>query len=111
MFGWSTKGYYVCPVCKEDTTSSWQAGKFCYLGHCKWLLWDHEWRQNEIAFFNDIELQQRPREWSGDETLAQFPDGYASNISNCTKVDGGKFFGLKGHDCHVILQHLLPVGI
>ncbi|KAM1304842.1 hypothetical protein ACFX1X_022575 [Malus domestica] len=71
MFGWSTKGYYVCPVCKEDTTSSWQAGKFCYLGHCKWLLWDHEWRQNEIAFFNDIELQQRPREWSGDETLAQ----------------------------------------
>ncbi|CAL9018607.1 unnamed protein product, partial [Prunus brigantina] len=40
--GWSTKGYMACPVCKEDVTSSWQAGKVCYLGHWRWLPWDHE---------------------------------------------------------------------
>ncbi|KAI5318224.1 hypothetical protein L3X38_037932 [Prunus dulcis] len=25
--GWSTKGYMACPVCKEDVTSGWNAGK------------------------------------------------------------------------------------
>ncbi|BBH02246.1 transposable element gene, partial [Prunus dulcis] len=40
-----------------------------------------------------------------------FPDGYASNIARCVNVDGGKFTGLKSHDCHVFMQRLLPVGI
>ncbi|CAL8161831.1 unnamed protein product [Prunus armeniaca] len=30
--GWSTKGYMACPVCNEDVTSGWHAGKVCYLG-------------------------------------------------------------------------------
>ncbi|KAI5335577.1 hypothetical protein L3X38_025710 [Prunus dulcis] len=29
--GWSTKGYMACPVCKEDVTSGWHAGKFVTL--------------------------------------------------------------------------------
>ncbi|KAI5323417.1 hypothetical protein L3X38_032489 [Prunus dulcis] len=28
---WSTKGYMACPVCKEDVTSSWHAGKMSNL--------------------------------------------------------------------------------
>ncbi|CAL8991373.1 unnamed protein product [Prunus brigantina] len=56
--GWSTKGYMACPVCKEDVTSGWHAGKVCYLGHRRWLPWDHA-------------VRLRPREWSGDEILDQ----------------------------------------
>ncbi|KAI5339172.1 hypothetical protein L3X38_018444 [Prunus dulcis] len=41
----------------------------------------------------------------------KFPDGYASNIARCVNVDGGKFTGLKSHDCHVFMQRLLPVDI
>ncbi|CAN1121606.1 hypothetical protein LINPERHAP2_LOCUS866 [Linum perenne] len=41
----------------------------------------------------------------------KFPDGYASNISRCASVSEGKITGLKSHDCHVLLQRLLPVGI
>ncbi|CAN6704527.1 unnamed protein product [Malus baccata var. baccata] len=41
----------------------------------------------------------------------KFPDGYASNISRCVNVSGCKFSNMKSHDCHVILQRLLPVGI
>lgn len=41
----------------------------------------------------------------------KFPDGYASNISRCVNVRGCKFSNMKSHDCHVILQRLLPVGI
>ncbi|CAN6542656.1 unnamed protein product [Malus baccata var. baccata] len=39
----------------------------------------------------------------------KFPDGYASNISRCVNVSGCKFSNMKSHDCHVILQRLLPV--
>ncbi|KAI5354967.1 hypothetical protein L3X38_007862 [Prunus dulcis] len=231
--GWSTKGYMACPVCKEDVTYGWHAGKVCYLGHRRWLPWDHEWREKDKEFDGNIERRLRPREWSGDEILEQlnrldfapfgktvsrtrpsthlnwthkpmffelpywsklklrhnldvmhveknvfdtlvgtildiegktkdtikarldlermgirrglwmnrdsdkarrdlaffsmkpndkkeflkfvssvkFPDGYASNIARCVNVDGGKFTGLKSHDCHVFMQRLLPVGI
>jgi hypothetical protein len=39
----------------------------------------------------------------------KFPDGYASNISRCVKDD--KLIGLKSHDCHILLQRLLPIGM
>lgn len=41
----------------------------------------------------------------------KFPDGYASNISRCANDADGKVLGLKSHDCHVLLQRLLPVGV
>ncbi|CAL2240280.1 unnamed protein product [Prunus armeniaca] len=229
--GWSTKGYMACPLCKEDVTSGWHARKVCYLGHRRWLPWDHEWREKDKEFDGNTERRLRPREWSGDEILDQlnhfapfgktvsrirpsthmnwthkpmffelpywsklklrrnldvmhveknvfdtlvgtildiegktkdtikarldlermgirrglwmnrdndkarrdlaffsmkpndkkeflkfvssvkFPDSYTSNIARCVNVDGGKFTGLKSHDCHVFMQHLLLVGI
>jgi len=41
----------------------------------------------------------------------KFPDNYASNISRCANVSDGKISGLKSHNCHVLLQRLLPCGI
>jgi hypothetical protein len=41
----------------------------------------------------------------------RFPDGYASNISRCANANDGRLFGLKSHDCHILLQRLLPVVI
>ena len=47
------------------------------------------------------------------ESLAfmKFPYGHASNIKNCIKLPEMKLFGLKSHDCHILLQQLLPVAI
>ncbi|RVW28901.1 hypothetical protein CK203_111943 [Vitis vinifera] len=39
------------------------------------------------------------------------PNGYASNISRCVQVNERKIFGLKSHDCHVLMQQLLPLAI
>ncbi|CAL9024149.1 unnamed protein product [Prunus brigantina] len=69
--GWSTKGYMACPVCKENLTSGWHAGKVCYLGHRRWLSWDHEWREKDKEFDGNTEHRLRPRECSGDEILEQ----------------------------------------
>lgn len=39
------------------------------------------------------------------------PDGYASNISRCVQVNERKIFGLKSHDCYILIQQLLPLAV
>ncbi|KAK7308273.1 hypothetical protein VNO77_41875 [Canavalia gladiata] len=39
------------------------------------------------------------------------PEGYSSNIRNLISVKDLKLKGLKSHDYHVLMEHLLPVGI
>ncbi|XP_065872300.1 uncharacterized protein [Euphorbia lathyris] len=41
----------------------------------------------------------------------KFPDGYASNISRCVSSGEVKISSLKSHDCHVLLQRILPAGV
>ena len=38
-------------------------------------------------------------------------DGTASNISRCVNTKDWSLRGLKSHDCHVILQRLLPLAL
>ncbi|XP_006367988.2 uncharacterized protein [Solanum tuberosum] len=39
------------------------------------------------------------------------PDGYSSNISNCVDLKQRTMHGLKSHDCHVLMQQLLPIAL
>ncbi|WMV09410.1 hypothetical protein MTR67_002795 [Solanum verrucosum] len=39
------------------------------------------------------------------------PDGFSSNISQCVNLKDHKISGLKSYDCHVLLQHLLPLAL
>ncbi|XP_029146011.1 uncharacterized protein [Arachis hypogaea] len=39
----------------------------------------------------------------------KLPHGYASNVSRCIRKQ--KISGLKSHDCHVIMQELLPLAL
>ncbi|XP_060182958.1 uncharacterized protein LOC132612901 [Lycium barbarum] len=39
------------------------------------------------------------------------PDGYSSNISRCVYLDQKRIFGLKSHDCHILMEQLLPIAI
>jgi hypothetical protein len=41
----------------------------------------------------------------------RFPDGYAANLAKCVSADGCKLQGLKTHDCHILLQRILPAGL
>jgi len=41
----------------------------------------------------------------------KFPDGYASNLARCVSVDECKLQALKTHDCHILLQRILPAGL
>ncbi|WVZ52650.1 hypothetical protein U9M48_003690 [Paspalum notatum var. saurae] len=39
----------------------------------------------------------------------KFPDGYALNLATCISADGCNLQGLKTHDCHILLQRILPL--
>jgi len=39
------------------------------------------------------------------------PLGYSSNIKSLVSMEDLKLVGLKSHDCHVLMQQLLPVTI
>ena len=39
------------------------------------------------------------------------PQGYSSNIKSLVSMQDLKLVGLKSHDCHVLMQQLLPVAI
>nr|XP_025605111.1 uncharacterized protein LOC112696499 [Arachis hypogaea] len=38
-----------------------------------------------------------------------FLDGYSRNITRCVDLRQRKLYGLKSHDCHVLMEHLLPI--
>ena len=40
----------------------------------------------------------------------KYLDGYATNISRSVNTRNGRLSGLKSHDCHVLLQRVLPIG-
>jgi hypothetical protein len=42
---------------------------------------------------------------------AKFPDSYAANIERCVSAQGSNVQGLKTHDCHILLQRILPAGM
>jgi len=37
------------------------------------------------------------------------PNGYASNLHRCVNIKQGRMIGMKSHDCHVFMEHLLPI--
>jgi hypothetical protein len=41
----------------------------------------------------------------------RFPDGFAGNLGRCVDIQGGKVNSLKTHDCHILMQRVLPAGL
>lgn len=39
----------------------------------------------------------------------RYPSGYAGSLKNKVNMKDKKFYGLKTHDCHVLLQRVLPI--
>ncbi|XP_076910613.1 uncharacterized protein LOC143568317 [Bidens hawaiensis] len=41
----------------------------------------------------------------------RFPDGYVGNLAKNVIVEQGKVYGHKSHDCHVLIQRIIPIAI
>ncbi|XP_033141288.1 uncharacterized protein LOC117132037 [Brassica rapa] len=59
-----------------------------------------------VPIFRLSKEEKKILRWLKNDT--KFPDGYASKFSRCIDETNSKISGLKSHDCHVIMQRLLP---
>ncbi|XP_028072583.1 uncharacterized protein LOC114274804 [Camellia sinensis] len=123
LSGWSTKGYLACPTCNKNASSQrLRDGKNKDTGKARMDLEDmkigkelHLKRRADGSFEKPLALYTL----SSDERYGfceflksiKYPDGYAANISRCVNTKGDKLTGLKSHDCHVLIQRLLPIGM
>ncbi|KAG6428069.1 hypothetical protein SASPL_112318 [Salvia splendens] len=76
LSGWSTQGEYACPVCNKETHSSRlkHGGKYCYMGHRRFLHKEHEFRKNRRLFDGTVEFGEAPQQLSGDMVMDDLRD-------------------------------------
>ena len=71
-----------------------QRGNKWYKPHPKYSLTDDH-RKLFCQFIKDVKL----------------PDGFGSNISKRVTDNNSNITGLKSHDCHILMQRLIPIGV
>jgi hypothetical protein len=67
--GWPVKGKIACPICRENTCSIWlkHGRKFAYMGHRRFLAFDHPFRMKKSWFNGYVEHGIRPKIKNGEE--------------------------------------------
>ena len=73
LSGWSTKGAFACPSCNINTRSQWlkYGGKYCYMGHRRFLEEDHSFRKDRKFFDGTDEMEKAPVIPSGIDIMVQ----------------------------------------
>ncbi|GJY66186.1 leucine-rich repeat protein [Tanacetum coccineum] len=71
LSGWSVKGYNACPICMNETSSSYlsHSRKVCYMGHRRFLPSSHQWRNDKKNFDGTRETRKPIVPMSGLEVL------------------------------------------
>lgn len=71
------------------------------------------WPDNNDKFSPSIFTMSNAKKDVFLQTLKNItvPDGYSSNISRCVDLKNRKLFGMKSHDCHVLMEQILPLAI
>ncbi|GJZ17162.1 hypothetical protein Tco_0553285 [Tanacetum coccineum] len=100
LSGYSTKGKFACPVCEDQTSSRWlpNCKKTVFTGHRRSLVRNHPYRKMK-------------RELDGTTEYGRVPSSYPANIKKLVSVQDCKLVGMKSHDCHVFMTHMIPIAI
>ena len=89
LSGWSTHGKLACPVWNEDGSYTKLRGKYCHIGHRRYLPMNLSWHKITPLFNGRREIRHHPREFSGDDILHQFdslvPRTLAKHLTNKDK--------------------------
>ena len=60
----------------------------------------------KVSYTIDEKAKEGFFKWIKD---LKFSDGYVSNLGRCLDTSGFRLFVMKIHDCHVLMQRLLPI--
>ncbi|XP_058741699.1 uncharacterized protein LOC131614087 [Vicia villosa] len=76
-------------------------------------IWKDLWPDNNKRFRPSIFTMSNSKKDVFLRTLKNtiVPDGYSSSISRCVNLNNRKLFGMKSHDCHVLMEQILPIAI
>lgn len=68
---WNTVGALACPSCHHDTRSAYlkNGGKYCFMGHRRFLPIKHRWRLQARLFDGKKETGSSPKQLSGDDAF------------------------------------------
>ena len=77
LSGWSTKGEFACPNCHKHTKSKRlkHGGKYCYMGHRRYLPNNHIFRNDMDSFDGTIEKEKPPSRMTGLDVIEEL-NGY-----------------------------------
>jgi hypothetical protein len=73
LSGWNTKGALACPSYNYNTHSRWlkNGGKYCFMGHRRFLGNDHRFRKKRVSFDGSQEMRPAPIIPSGNDIIMQ----------------------------------------
>ncbi|GJZ65432.1 cytochrome P450 [Tanacetum coccineum] len=141
LSGYSMKGKHACSVCEDETSSRWldNCKKIVFIGHRRSLPSNHPYRgmssefDGHIEYGRGIRLELAPVENDQKRTYlppacytmskaekTQFckclhdikvPSGYSAKIRSLVSMKDCKLQGMKSHDCHVLMAHVIPITI
>ncbi|CAN1125381.1 hypothetical protein LINPERPRIM_LOCUS31644 [Linum perenne] len=91
LSGWRTKTKYACPTCGFNTWSMWlvHGGKYCYMGHQRFLSREHPFRRNKRKFDGREEHREVPAmtygydiiSYCNGDTIVKDLDGKAEDLA------------------------------
>ncbi|CAL9019318.1 unnamed protein product [Prunus brigantina] len=128
LSGCVVKGYKACPICGDDTPSHSIIGILLEIpgknkdGIAARLdLLNMGVKTDLQPEYGERRTRLPPGPWNLSraekrEVCNSFygmkvPEGYSSNIKNLVSLQDSRLLGLKSHDCHTLMQQLLPVAI
>ncbi|CAL9005052.1 unnamed protein product, partial [Prunus brigantina] len=133
LSGCVVKGYKACPICGDDTPSHRNVcdsiigtlleipGKnkdgiaarldLLNMGVKTDLQPDYGERRTRLPPGPWNLSRAEKREVCNSFYGMKVPESYSSNIKNLVSLQDSRLLGLKSHDCHTLMQQLLPVAI
>ena len=115
LSGWSVRGKFACPICGFGTCSKWleNGGKYCFMGHRRFLPIDHPFRRDRRNFDGNQEWRNAPTLENGSTAMQQLNeevDVYNANGEIVSFSEGWKrksiFFTLPYWETNLIRNNL-----
>nr|GEY22625.1 hypothetical protein [Tanacetum cinerariifolium] len=109
LSGWSGQGYKACPTCNEDYLARRDLKRLgirssLWLGQTK----NGKCSKPQAAYSFTPENRKKFCQFIKGVKL---PDGFGSNFKHKVTDNDTNITGLKSHDCHIMMQHVLPYGL
>ncbi|WVZ13620.1 hypothetical protein V8G54_011186 [Vigna mungo] len=115
----------ACPTCNFDAEPCRlpHSRKWCFMGHRRFLSRNHRFRLNRVRFDGSTEERNPPLKLSGSDIFRQVENinvTFGRGIHLDDRIFGQMIMedttfkplsGLKIHNCHIIMEQLLPLAI